>query len=332
MSDSTFQKSFDELLDEILTDWRSQFPEADTSQGSLIFIKSACMASALWGLYKYQTWIANQIFADSSDTDNLEHHAWVRGLARTTGETDAELLERYLDYIRNPPAGGNKSDYVKWAKEIDYVANAWCIPLGQGLGTVDVIILADEDTTGSELPSSHAMTGTTTSVEGYKLIDSAANFTDSTSPVRIGDVAVHDELQTTAVVTAIDSATQLTLDTDIFTETSKAYTLKSLVAQVKEHIEEERPVTALVVRVLPPTILSQDVSVTVAGTGIDTSAIATEISAYMEGLIPDETFYRNRIAAIAIQEGADNAVVSVPAADVVPGTYEMIRPGTVSVT
>ncbi len=64
MSDSTFQKSFDELLDQILTDWRNQFPGADTSQGSLIFIKSACLASALWGLYKYQAWIARQIFAD----------------------------------------------------------------------------------------------------------------------------------------------------------------------------------------------------------------------------------------------------------------------------
>ncbi len=262
----------------------------------------------------------------------MEHHAGIYKLTRKVGESDAALLERVLNRIRKPPAGGNKNDYEQWALEVDYVANAWCFPMGQGLNTVDVIILADEDATGSELPSSHAMTGTTTGVEEYKLIDSAANFTDSTSPVRIGDVAVHDELQTTAVITAIDSATQLTLDTDIFTETSKAYTLKSLVTQVKEHIEEERPVTASVLRVLPPTILAQDVSVMATGTGIDKSAIATEISAYMEGLIPDETFYRNRIAAITIQEGADNAVVSLPAADVVPGTYEMIRPGTISVT
>ncbi len=36
--------------------------------------------------------------------------------------------------------------------------------------------------------------------------------------------------------------------------------------------------------------------------------------------------------SLAIQAGADNASVSVPAADVVPGEYEMIRPGTIAVT
>lgn len=148
-----FEKGFDELLNDILTDYVNQFPEADTSQGSLIFIKSACLASALWGLYKYQGWISRQIFPDQADAEYLEHHAWIRGLTRTAGETDAELLTRLLDYIRRPPAGGNKYDYVKWALEVDAVAAAWCIPLGQGLGSTDVVILADAATTGSEIPT-----------------------------------------------------------------------------------------------------------------------------------------------------------------------------------
>ena len=137
-----FQKDFDELLDEILTDYRNQFPEADTSQGSLIFIRSACLASAVWGLYHYQEWISKQIFPDSADTEALEHHVWVRGLSRTYKETDSSLLARLLEYIRRPPAGGNKYDYVKWAKAIDNVAAAYCYPLAQGLGTVDVVVVA----------------------------------------------------------------------------------------------------------------------------------------------------------------------------------------------
>lgn len=327
----TFQKEFDELFQAILTDWQNQFPEADLSKGSLIYMKSACLASALWGLYKYQDWIARQIFPDTAETQYLEHHAWVRGITRVIGETDAELLARLLDYIRRPPAGGNKYDYVKWALEIDGVAAAYCFPLGQGLGTVDVVILADQDTTGSELPSSHAMTGTTTSVTANKLINSAANFT-GTLPVRIGDIAVNNDLSTQAVVLAIDSATQLTLDTDIFTASGQSYTLKSLTVQVKEYIDDVRPVTASVVRILPPTITAQNVTITVSGTGIDKTAIATEITAYMNTLIPRETLYRSRIIAIAIRIGAANVVVSVPASDVTPGAYEMLRPGTVSVT
>lgn len=144
--------SYDELLNAILTDYINQFPGADTSKGSLIYIKAAATASAFWGLYQYQRWSSDQIFPDTGDTAALEHHAYVRGLARKSGETDAALLTRLLDYIRRPPAGGNKYDYVKWALEITNVTNAYCVPLGQGPGTVDVVIFSDVVATGSEIP------------------------------------------------------------------------------------------------------------------------------------------------------------------------------------
>jgi len=326
---TTFQKSFDELLDAILTDWRNQFPEADTSQGSLIFIRAACLASALWGIYKYQDWISAQIFPDTADTEQLEHHAWVRGLPRTAGETDAALLARLLNHIRRPPAGGNKNDYEQWALSVNYVAKAWCFPEGQGLGTVDIVILADMGT-GSEIPSSHARTGSTTSVSERKLVNSAANFT-GTNPVRIGDVAVNDDTGATAVVTAVDSATHLSLDEDIFTAAGAAYTIKSLTVQVKNYIDTVRPVTASIVRVLPPNPLTQAVTMTVSGSGIDKTTIAAEIAAYMNTLIPGQVLYRSRLVAIAIQEGATDAVLTVPAADVTPTGYAMIRPGIVTV-
>lgn len=327
-----FQKEFDDLFQGILTDWQNQFPEADLSKGSLIHIKSACLASALWGIYKYQGWIAAQIFPDTAETEFLEHHAWVRGLSRTVGETDAELLTRLLDYIRHPPAGGNKYDYVKWALAIDYVETAWCFPLAQGLGTVDVVILADKTSTGSEIPSSHALTGTSTGATANKLIDSAADFTDAENPVRIGDVVKNDTRSTQAVVTAVDSATQLTLDSDIFTTVGDTYALKSLIVQVKEYIDNVRPTTASVIRVLPPTATAQAVTMVVSGTGVDKTAIITAITAYINALTPGQTLYVSRLVAVAIQGGADNAVVSEPSADVAATAYEMIRPGTVSVT
>jgi len=325
-----YLKDFDTLFNAILTDYRNQFPEADLSKGSLIFIKSACLASALWGLYKYQDWIAAQIFPDTADVDNMEHHAWVRGLSRRSGETDEELLARLLEYIRRPPAGGNKYDYIKWALTIDNVAAAYCFPLGQGLGTVDVVIVADADATGSEVPSSHALTGTSTATATKKLIDSAANYS-STLPARVGDQAINSDTSATAIVTAIDSPTQLSLDADIFTASGQAYTLKSLCAQVKEYIDDVRPTTAKWMRVLPPAIDTQNVTVAVSGTNLDAAAIAAEITAYMNSLKPTGTLYRSRLAATAIQAGADNAVVSVPSADVTPADYGMVRPGTITV-
>ena len=326
-----FQKEFDVLFAAILTDWQNQFPDADLSQGSLIYMKSACLASALWGLYKYQDWISKQMFPDTAETEFLEHHAWVRGINRNVGETDAAYLARLLDYIRRPPAGGNQYDYIKWAETIDNVTAAYCFPLGQGLGTVDVVIMADAAITGSEIPSSHALTGTVTSAETKKLINSAANFLDPANLVRIGDIAINSTLGTTAKVTAIDSATELSLDTDIFTAAAQAYTLKSLTAQVKEYIDTVRPVTAYAVRVLPPVTATQAVTAAVTAAGSDKVKIAAEITAYINSLAPNETLYLSRLIAIAIDAGASNATISVPAADVVPSTHGLIRPGTITV-
>ncbi|WP_437612006.1 baseplate J/gp47 family protein [Erwinia sp. V71] len=58
----------------------------------------------------------------------------------TDEETDASLLERLLDVIRRPPAGGNKYDYRRWALAVDGVTAAYVYPLRRGLGTVDVVI------------------------------------------------------------------------------------------------------------------------------------------------------------------------------------------------
>ena len=323
-----YQKSFDELLDAILTDWRNQFPEADTSQGSLIFIKSACLASAIWGLYRYQEWVSRQIFPDTADSENMEHHAWVRGLSRRSSETDAELLTRLFEYIRRPPAGGNSSDYIKWALDVDYVAAAWCFPLGQGLGTVDVVIMADEDHTGSEIPTDHAVTGSVTDTAEKKLIDSGATFADT---VRPGDIAVNDDLDTKAVITAVDGDTQLSLSADIFTEAAQSYTIKSLTVQVKEYIDTVRPVTGHLIRVLAPSIQSEDITMTVGGTA-DTSRITADITALLNALGPGDVLYVDQIKAIAINNGATTVSSLTPAADVTPDAYEMIRPGTITIS
>ena len=61
----------------------------------------------------------------------------------TNAESDSSLLERVLNKIRRPAAGGNKYDYKDWALEVDGVEQAYVYPLRRGLGTVDIAITAD---------------------------------------------------------------------------------------------------------------------------------------------------------------------------------------------
>lgn len=396
-----YQKDFDALFQQMVTDWQNQNADADISRGSLIYLKSACLASALWGIYKYQDWIARQIFPDTAETSYLEHHAWTRAITRLSGESDAALLARVLDDIRRPPAGGNQYDYIKWALEIDGVARAYCVPLAQGLGTVDVIILADAAVTGSEIPSSsarigavtsvgacklndsggtfeadhavaagdvvenplrgtrttvvsvdsgtaltladdlfkfagepyiiHCQTGLNTTATAGKLIDSAGIFTDATYTVKPGDIVENVTEGTETTVVTVDSATQLTLADDIFTETGKAYVIRSLLARVKAYIDTVRPVTASKVSILAPTIVIEAVTMAVTGI-VDRSAIASSITAYLNTLIPGQTLYLAKLMQIAMDAGATNVTISAPVADVAATSYEMIRPGVISVS
>lgn len=394
--------TFDELLDRILTDYRNQLPGADTSQGGLLFIKAACMASALWGAYKHQDWVSKQIFPDTAAAEQLDHHAWVRGLTRSVGESDADLLTRLLEHLRRPPAGGNKADYEKWAREIANVAAAYCYPIHQGIGTADVVVVADETATGSELPSSSARMGVTTSVTAGKLVDSAAAFTtghqaaigdvvrnttqgtettvsavdsgtqlsltddifkyvndsylvfcqtgtntstntdklidsagafvNGTYTVKKGDRVRNLSDKTESIVVTVDSASQLTLAADIFTATGKKYVIESVIARVKEHIDSVRPVTASRLYVLAPTILTQNVDLAVTGANVSKDALAADITAYVKTLIPGQTLYRAKLTGLAMSAGADNCTITTPATDIVPTAQQMIRPGTVSVS
>lgn len=148
-----FAKDFETILEEILTDWRNQDPEVDLSKASPNFIKSVCLASAAWGVHRSLAWAADQIFPDTSDYDQLVAHAARRRLS--LAGTPAELLARVMDDIRHPPAGGNRHDYVGWAREaaLTLVKDAWTVPCGQGPGTVDLVVMANAAETGSEIPS-----------------------------------------------------------------------------------------------------------------------------------------------------------------------------------
>ena len=69
----------------------------------------------------------------------------------TDAETHAELLARLLYYMRNPPGGGSRFDYVRWALEVPGVTAAWCYPHRRGTGRVDVVVVSADGLPSAEL-------------------------------------------------------------------------------------------------------------------------------------------------------------------------------------
>lgn len=60
-------------------------------------------------------------------------------------EKNAQLRDRVLQRIQEPPQGGSSSDYEKWAKEVPGVTRAWVSPLEMGAGTVTLRFVRDGD-------------------------------------------------------------------------------------------------------------------------------------------------------------------------------------------
>ena len=103
----------------------------------------------------------------------------------TDTESKAELLDRFLRYLRQPPAGGNADDYEKWALEVDGVDKAFCHPIRRGLGTVDVSLLAE----GNTAPSAAVISAVQTYIDGLRPV-AAKDFLAITPDLTEQDVTV----------------------------------------------------------------------------------------------------------------------------------------------
>lgn len=60
-------------------------------------------------------------------------------------ESDEALRERTLEHIRTPANSGNIAHYIQWAKEVSGVEKVKVYDLARGAGTVDVVIIADNN-------------------------------------------------------------------------------------------------------------------------------------------------------------------------------------------
>lgn len=60
-------------------------------------------------------------------------------------ESAGELLARLEFRVQYPPFGGNKFDYVRWAREVPGVTRAWCLPTWPQAGSVGVTFVQDNN-------------------------------------------------------------------------------------------------------------------------------------------------------------------------------------------
>lgn len=328
---SSFYKDFNTILNDILTDYQNQLPDVDRSEGTLCFIKSACLASALWGAYKFQDDIARSPFPDLCDRERREHHATNYGIENISALTDEELLAAINLAMQKPESGGNKYDWPRWAKEVSYthdpgggsewtelVRGAWVFEHKRGMGSIDVAITSNR----SEDPDDY---------------DAWANSTVYSAGDIVTDVAGVKVFITPAGGTS--SGTNVYDDTGITDwEEIQEYASPSLVTAVDTYLETKRPLCTYDFEVRSAIKKRQDVTMTVTGDEVDDdmkTAIQNEIEDFMKALDVGKKLYTAQLINIAIEQGAENASLSVPSCDVEvtvgPTVYERIWPATITI-
>jgi len=333
-----YAREYDEILNDILTDYLGlDEPPADVSKGSMPFIMASVVAFVSWGLRQLMDFITRQIVpGPEMDTEFLNKWAGYYDIIRTSDDTDATLLTKVLNRVRMPPAGGNTNDYRNWAldqsnsfitntsvsPEVTYYNEfATVVDIPFGPGTVGVYTIPDDEAIIFDPPFS--IVGANTGITAFKLIDAGATFDTAPDKVEIGFKVVDTDSNTTAIVTAVDSDTQLSLDKDIFAATPINYSILSLEEQLREatftYIETTRPLGILNTTVVSakPSVLNIVMDV-IAGPSYDNQTTILLVTEYRDNLGPGESFFSSQAECIALANGAQSANVTTPAAEETP--------------
>lgn len=346
MTTSPFDKDYDTILLEILTDYNNLDSAPDISAGSMPYITGSVLASMLWGLYRYQDWVLKQLFPDKAITEYLNHWGSIYNISRLSTDTDATYLNKILSYMRQAPAGGNALDFENWALDQDnsyvtyggttyYNAFAHVVSCPGGiLGTVGIYTIPNDET----IVNGNKSSGTNTGVTANKLVDSGATF--QTDGVAVGDPVTNTSDNLITTVSAIDSETTLSLDDNIFTATPKNYSVDGaeelLRRATEDYIESKRPLGMLSQTVYSADPQTQAVTMTVTapeGGSIDTSLISDAIENLLNGMAPGETLHKSTLEYTAHSYGAASAIVTVPSGETnTIDDDKYYRPGTITVT
>ena len=254
---SPFLRDFDDILNEVLTIYSNLDNPPDLSQGSVAFVDSTHIANIAWGLYKYQDWITRQITPnEQTDTEFLNLHGAVYQISRATDDTDSTYLNKILDELRAPAAGGNATDFERWALESPGYDTTGLSP-DLGLITVSAATVI-------------------TWPEGI--------------PGTVGVYIVPNDLNVLGTIHAEPFR--------VVTET---------------YIQERQPVPMYPTTVVLGIPQSQDIALdyTEAETGaVDEAVLVSEITDYMNTRKPNESIFKSQIESLAINNGAESAVVT----------------------
>ena len=310
---------------------------------------SAGLAGLAHGLYAHQQWIADQLFPDLADEENVLRHAAIRGLvrkgsAKATGSVD---FTGDVGAVIAAGAALSRADGFEFVTLAD-------ITLVDGTGTGDVTAVLEGDAGNSPAGTSLSFTAPLPDVDSSAAVDASGlvNGVDleNLEALRSRVLSVwrqppqggagHDYVHWALAVDGVTRAWVYPGELGAGTVTVRYVRDDELdifpdaahVALVQAYIEERRPITAEVTVVSPVAV---DLDLTI---NIDplSEAVKTAVTNELNDLLtrnakPGATIYISQIReAVSIAAGERNNAVISPAADVIYAVGQMPRLGNIT--
>jgi uncharacterized phage protein gp47/JayE len=313
-------------------------------------------AGAINGIYGYADYIAKQVFPDTADTENLERWAAIWGVSRTAGiraEGDTITFEGSNGFTVPIGTELKRSDDVRFKTTTEAT-------MVSGIGNAEVEAVnpvADGNTeAGVVLTLVSPPIGITSkaTVGGAGIVGGDDQGTDEElrndlfdriqTPPQGGNY--DDYITWTLSADNVTRCWVYTHDTTPATPVGSIYILFMMdekyedglplaqdLVDVKEHVDELRPVTVTSLDFAAPTTNEIDFTIEISP---DTAEVRANVQAALEDLIitegePGGTLYLSRIQeSISLAVGEDYHYLTTPNADVVSADYELPIMGTIT--
>ena len=368
---NSFLKNFDDLLQDILVDYSNLDSSPDVSEGSIVFIKGACLASCLYGLYRYQDFLGREQFPDTASHEGLVHWASIYNVPTYSTDTDTDILNRLLTMLRQPPAGGTALDYRNWTlaavtvdSPLPATADEVFSPAAVNTGTSQITVGQDwYNTDEVQFTSTGSLPAPLTAANYYVINISSTLIQVSTSsggaPITLTTQGTGQHTMTSqdpgryyvgncTIITPMSPQPSepgtveiYIVPYDTITNSKVSNTLlryNQLVATlsraVEAYVNARRPVTAFANPVTAAAEIDIPIDITVTPNTLTFAVVnqmQTDVANYIGTLNPGDPLYTAQLSAICLRDGAVNAIVNAPAADYMTPNTEVVISSSITV-
>ncbi|VVE14565.1 baseplate J family protein [Pandoraea anapnoica] len=330
--------TLDQIRANILREIQNQRPEADVSSDSDYYVRASGTASAIEGLYQYQSYTGRQFFFDTADEQNLIKHARMYSIERKPAVAASGDRAVVLTGVAETPVASGLS--LKYRDGTTYTTTS-----GGQIGADQTLVVgatADVSGTASNRVAGDALTltvppmGVNAAATVQKLLGGADIESLESLAARVEFRMQHppaggnkyDYWQWAMEVPGVTAAYVYPLrrglgTVDVVVLGEDGLPSDEVLQAVQNNIDNKRPVTAKDFRAISPTIKSYDVRALLVldGISIDEArqTIKPAIDAYAQTIIPGMTVICTRIgAAISDCAGVLDYDLLTPLANVVP--------------